>query len=209
MSNTVPATFLGAPVLSILPNRVDQRQQTFDRRVVRFEVNTAGVDVRAQDDQPGGDHTLEFVCVSRAEVEEVEAFVEARLGSYEAFWFPTWQFEFELTAVAAGAVSFTDNGYLDRLYPSERWRYMSVLGPNLTGGYDMLAFEVQAGEATNTGMTSIGTVAAGGTGWATMPPDAVLMSRLCYGRLRADVLRTSWKTMDAAVITMELTEIRR
>lgn len=209
MSNVVPTTFLGAPVLSLIPNRVDQRQQPFDRRVIRFEVNSVGLDARAQDAEPFSEHTLEFIGMTRSEVLEIEAFVEARLGSYEAFWFPTWQFEFAVTALTATTFSWEDNGYLERLWPNRRWQTLSALGPNTTGGYDMRVFEVQVGDAANDGVVNTNTVAAGGTGWATMPPDAVLLSRLCYGRLKDDRVETQWKTFDAAVVTLNLIEVQR
>lgn len=89
-------TFRGRPLLLMEPHSVDSKPLVRSMRGEVAEAITGARIVETKSEIPGGVHQLDFVAQTRADAKFLEDFFDARMGSAEGFWCPTWQWEFEI-----------------------------------------------------------------------------------------------------------------
>jgi hypothetical protein len=99
----------GGPCFLMMPHRADSQDQPL---AIPGNVVETPSGARIVDKDPAigvARHEWEFRCETRAERQFLEDWFDAREGKREPFWFPTWQWEFEL------------RGYTWRLFDGQLW----------------------------------------------------------------------------------------
>lgn len=94
----------GTQVLLMEPNAVTSRPQAHLVRGARVDATSgAGFADKATHQLPNARHEFQFVCETRAELAALRQFFDEMRGRQTAFWFPTWQWEFEIGPLAWGS----------------------------------------------------------------------------------------------------------
>lgn len=103
---------LGGVCLLMMPHRADSQEQPLATAGDVLDVISGARMIDKGPSAAIARHTFEFRCESRAEVAFLEGFFDQQQGKAAPFWFPTWQWEFELTGYTC--TTFTGQVWLNR-----------------------------------------------------------------------------------------------
>jgi hypothetical protein len=205
----LPSTFQTIPVLTILPDEERAgRRGGWARRAESHDAPAGQYASTVMDAAGTLRHTFNFTCETRAQIDALTAFFDARRGRYEAFWFPTWLHEYSPTALALAGATVTIPRESPLPLDGLLWRYAYAAAYRPTG----LALECISVTDLVAGVDDValtfGAPRAGDQGWALNPLPTVMLGRLAYGRFATDELRVPWFGIQSApTVTIELLEL--
>lgn len=144
----------------------------------------------------------------------LKTFFAARKGRMEAFWIPTWQWEFDVTGYSEPWLYVARNGFAESIFAArgqlsrfvllwgDRYAVRSIIDveESVSPGVDRLMFNVGNGPYSDPLVPSLVPQAR--------PDDAYRLLWLRYGRFDTDEFRIDHKsTNGAAIITLPFIEL--
>lgn len=204
----------GAPLLLMEPNAVDKKSTGLS---VPFSEIAAPGGARILDTtiaRSSAHHEYEFIVENWEQRAALRAFFDARRGKYEAFWIPTWQWEFDVYGSNDSQLWVNRAGYVESMWPlggpltrfvilqgdAYSARSMIAATASVAPGVDRL--DCDGGNAVNSD-PPIPHLALG-----TVPDDSYRALWLRYGRFDTDDFVIDHRSTDGpAIITLPFIEI--
>jgi hypothetical protein len=177
------------------------------REEIDFETGLVNLDAGAQDD-PTLLIPYAETFQNRAEISSWLGFLDRRKGRRVPFWIPSWEKDFELTAMSSVDVTYASNGYTSLINLADGRKDFVLIyerdGVVYNKGdqiYVRGTAVVDNGDGTETLDIAIG----GSTHSSDV--DKVRLSYLRYCRLESDTVEIAWQTSCVARSVVRLREL--
>lgn len=199
-------TFLNLPLLDIVPDGSDDPDEDTDRRGHIIANPSGAFNVEFDATRPIRGRTYTFVMDGRAALKTMLDFINSVLGSYGAFWMPTWREDFNLLSF----ISTPD--------PTQGWARYNFDAFGFPQIFRLLNRRYVA-EITNGGITAHRIWETGATSqtveWMTLLGSSFIGSvaqktiicHLPLFRLSKDYVQVTHYANDVHEVTLDLTEL--
>lgn len=184
-------TYAGFDCLTIEPNLVTQRGVTIARAVEGFTSPTGNV-VTATTTAPAvSSFTLEWGCLTRADLNTLTAVLDARVGRLTPIWIPTYQRDVNVTSIDGfGHWFVTPGSAVDAmtLIPTvPAWQHWTMYGPLMSSRrFDYRSEVIDEGGGVYQVKHGGGFILSSGGSLVGTATDGTIYSRAMLARLATD-----------------------
>ena len=200
-------TIAGAPVLTIVPSPPESWPEGLSLPAARVAPENGNVATPTLLGRwPGTTHDLTWICLTRAELAALEAFLRARRGSFGAWWLPVVRRDARRLGVVGTTWTMGASGYAEAVFPDPTQRYVLAFGEGGALGTRREAYLVAAAEDNGDGTEAWSVSAQGIEGTGTVPVDAFLAT-LAPVRLADAGWSVEFPTGGVAVVRARAVEI--
>ena len=199
----LPQTLIFSP-LSCL-HRPGTSLQKITRAVDQLSSPAGVFSVRPRAIDPLTSHTLDLVFFHPSEWYAFRSFHDLMLGSFGAFWVPSYQQDLTPIGVIGAAdvdIDIQDVGYTSNDFPSLNRRQIAFVQPNGSFVKRSIINSVSNGDGTETITINAS------LGFSFQQNNANGICFLWYGRFADDVSHMEWVNTDHGTLSIVMTELR-
>lgn len=213
MTIPISNTFLGEPILTAPPQGAIERGRQLLQPLDEFAADSGALFATTDLADLAGHYDFEWLFTTRAETKAFQAFFDARKGRYDPFYFPVWQFPFDIVPLGANDVSpgsqrvwFTPQSYGTRVFSlgTVYRKFLFVRGPFYRVIRASAVGSDATGEWVRDDANSIGdgynTVLGTHPNGYSSVDHRVFMSYVLWGRFASDMLEIEYLTNEIAQV---------
>lgn len=198
-------TYKTFDVLEVQPNRADDPERMFRRRLTRLDPGMGKVSVMERAGTPTCELDFEWFLDGRGEIGTFKDFLVARRGRAVPFWVPSWRHDIVMAMDATSTdanVIMQETGYTKHQFSKASRRQLAFI---LSDG-SMVLRAVTGSTAPGNGTEVLTLDSAVGV---SIPAATTMVAFLHLVRLQSDVVEVKWHHQTLAEASLRFVEVPR
>lgn len=200
-------TYLGFDVLELNYNRIAGIEDRLHRKFVLLDPRTGKRKADEQSPAPVGRRPFTWTAIGRDEIAAMRAFLEGRIGRAVPFWFPSYQWDLELSedvVITQGSISIRWIRYVQQMFGTTGARRHIALW-TLGDGSVMDYYRIDAADDPGDELTESITIDPAAVRDYSAETTVVSFLKLC--RLELDEVTISYPSGRTAESTIPVREL--